>query len=130
MTRFAVLLAAAVCVLAQAAVAARPIKGATYKGQETKTSLTVSKDGKTVSSLRMDTRGAKAACKPRKAILTALKLTSAGRFSFKGSVASAAGKKVSVVVKGQFYTDYLGEITVTFKAPGCQHGRGDALVKV
>lgn len=125
----AILAGAVVLALAPAAVAALPVKGATYKGQTTATTLTMARDGRTISALRLAPARQPAACKLKNPVLKGLKITAAGKLTYRATVPNAAGKKIGLILKVEFYTDYLAEVTATYSGAGCRFAFSDTLNK-
>jgi hypothetical protein len=110
------------------AALALPGKG-TYRGTQTATTVTIAADGRTLTAVKLVPKRAPAACRLKSPVLTKLKLTSAGVLNTKLKVPNAAGKPVTLALKIDFSTPYLGEISVTYSGSGCNFAFGDALAK-
>ena len=113
--------------LAPAALAL-PGKG-TYKGTQTATTVTIAADGRTLTAVKLVPKRVPAACRLKNPVLTKLKLTSAGVLNTKVKAPNTAGKPVTLALKIDFSTPYLGEISVTYSGSGCNFAFGDALAK-
>jgi hypothetical protein len=126
--RSAVLVAA--LVLAPAAFAAVPAKGAKFKGTESTTTMVIAKAGRAIATLKLGPKRAPAACRLKNPTLTAIPIKASGTFVYKGTVPSASGKKINLIVKGSFATDYLATLSVTYAGAGCSFAYGDSLTKL
>lgn len=120
----------AALVLAPAAFAALPAKGAKFKGTESATTATIAKTGHTVAALKLGPKRVPAACKLKNPTLVNLKISGAGAFIYKATVPSASGKKIALTVRGTFQTDYLLSLDATYTGPGCTFAFSDTLTKV
>ncbi len=116
-------------VLAPAALAVLPAKGAKFKGIESTSTMTIAKVGRAVAALKLGPKRAPAACRLKNPTLTNIPIKAAGTFVYKATVPSASGKKIALVVKGTFQTDYLLDLTATYTGGGCFFAFGDALAK-
>ncbi len=116
-------------VIVPSALAVLPAKGAKFKGTDTTTAATIGKDGRTVATLTLAPKKAPAACRLKTPTLKALKITGAGTFVYKATVPSVSGKKIALIVKGTFQTDYLLSVTANYSGGGCTFAYSDTLAK-
>lgn len=126
--RSAVLITA--LVLAPAALAVLPAKGAKFKGLESTSTMTIAKAGRAVAALKLGPKRAPAACRLKNPTLTSIPIKAAGTFVYKATVPSASGKKIALLVKGEFQTDYLLILSATYTGSGCSFAFGDTLTKI
>jgi hypothetical protein len=107
---------------------ALPGKG-TYKGRETLSTVTVAADGRTLTAVKLVPKRPPAACKLKNPVLTKLKLNAAGLLKTTLKLPNTAGKPLTLAVRIEFFTPYLGNLSVTYKGAGCAFAFGDTVVK-